>query len=301
MRCANIQARLADAAARPAGPAGESGERMGETERLLDVRLMTASRRDAMVVAYQVIDQYLRRHTRGPGGTPLPDPADPFDSDQGRTDAVCAALMDDEGSMMRRVLLPGLDSGWSAPLLAEQVIPGTAARLGEWWTESSASFAEVSVGCVRLHEMLRLLRDLLADSHLDADRDEDVLLLVPETDHHSLAAAVAAYRFRRLGVGVRQMAGMAPRQVAGLLRHRRYAMVGISVGSRQSLLQSRALIAMIRATVPRPVPIVIGGPALGLDMEMVRKTGADCATNDPEAALDFCGIPTIYKRDDKDG
>jgi methanogenic corrinoid protein MtbC1 len=233
----------------------------------------------------------------GTGAPPLSPDLPPFLGDTSRADAFCTALLDDDMGLVRRLLLPGLDRGWSPDMLAEDVVPAAAARLGQWWIESRASFAEVAVGCARLHEILRVLREQADREPLAPHGEGDVLLVTPETDHHSLAASILAYRFRRLGVGVRLVAGMSPRQVVPLLQGRAYGAVAISVGCRQSLLQSRALIAMIRSAVTRPVPVVIGGPVLGLDMEMVRKTGADFATNDIEAALDFCDISPISGED----
>jgi methanogenic corrinoid protein MtbC1 len=316
---------------------------MGDSRRLRADAPVTFRSRDPIVDAFQALDGYLGRpavapaaggpagaglvgmgprdveagphpHAPRPGAgsqaaAPGPDtPArllnlPPFLGDTARADLFCSAILADDDGIVRRLLLPGLDQGWSPDLIAEEVVPAAAGRLGEWWQESRASFAEVAVGCARLHEMLRLLRDQ-ADVRPDAARRAagpsaaggDVLLLTPETDHHSLAASVVAYRFRRLGVGVRLLAGMSPRQVVPLLQGRAYGAVAISVGCRQSLLQSRALIAMIRSAVPRPVPVVIGGPVLDLDIEMVRKTGADFASNDAAEALDFCGIAPMSEK-----
>jgi methanogenic corrinoid protein MtbC1 len=274
---------------------------MGDTSQLRAIGPLAFSMRDPMIDAFRAVDEYA-------GSIPAsgfsPDAAGPirapgapsFLDDTVRADAFCAALLDDDLSLVRRLLLPGLDRGWSPDLLVEDVVPAAAARLGQWWIESRASFAEVAVGCTRLHEILRLLREQ-ADRHLLASVEGDVLLVTPETDHHSLAASVVSYRFRKHGAGVRLVAGMSPRQVVPMLQGRAYGAVAISVGCRQSLLQSRALISMIRSAVTRPVPVVIGGPALDLDMEMVRKTGADLATNDVAEALDFCGISPMSRED----
>lgn len=220
-------------------------------------------------------------------------------------DALCEAFLADSNEPRHQQLHRMRRDGISVSEIIDHVIPAVARVLGQRWTEDTLSFVEVTIGSARLQEAVRGLVahelsstiDTLHTRQITADpgriHTPRVLLVIPRSEDHTLGVFVAADQFRRLGYDVDVAVDQHPKQIAVALRERHYSMVGITVAGRRTLASSRELVDIIRATVTRVTPIVLGGSLLETDEDLKMATGVDHVARSVQDALDKCGLNIV--------
>jgi hypothetical protein len=67
-------------------------------------------------------------------------------------------------------------------------------------------------------------------------------------------------------------------------------MIGVTAAGRRTLASVKDLVEIIKQSVPRITPVIVGGSIIDSGLDTVGITGADFATADIEAALEFCGL-----------
>ncbi|TFL19318.1 hypothetical protein [Jannaschia formosa] len=172
-----------------------------------------------------------------------------------------------------------------AVLLLGTVFPRVARLLEEGWNTDRLSFVDVTIAAARLQDAVRVLGQFTLPARTDA-----LVMVVPPWEQHTLPASLAAARLRRKGVPIRLIQAISVPQMLPLIARCGPAGVLISVGSYRSAGKLRPLIGALRSHVPRALPIVVGGPAMESDAAVCRRSGADLATNDLDAALSFCEL-----------
>ncbi|NCO86631.1 MAG: cobalamin B12-binding domain-containing protein [Rhodobacterales bacterium] len=183
--------------------------------------------------------------------------------------------------------------------IADLYVPAVARALGEAWVDDGMGFAMVTIGCSRLHALLRDLGpEWRADSMAPANAPS-VLVLACADAQHTLGATLLTGQLRRRGLSVRILVDAQGSDVAEVLRKAHFDGVLISVAAGDPLEVARKLVATVRRA-PAPVPpVVIGGSILGsrhVDVnDILRITGATMATNVASEALDHCGIRTGFR------
>lgn len=183
--------------------------------------------------------------------------------------------------------------GLSARTIAETLVPRVARNLGDQWCEDNLGFAQVTIGCARLHGALRRLGpDWYGTTVKDAARLR-ILLLVPDGADHTLGGIVLAGKLRRLGYWVKSAIGHENKSVAETAADSAVDLVLVSASQSHSLEQIGDLVRMVRSASQSKVRIVIGGLILQEDSadrhRVLARTGADLVTNDLSEALRLCG------------
>lgn len=163
--------------------------------------------------------------------------------------------------------------GLSDAVIVDDFIPAVARTLGDCWLSDELPFAQVSIGAARLQGLLPLLEDGAADG---ATGTRGVgLLLVAESEHHTLGALVLAHQLRRQGLDIHVTVGAASEDVLALVQQGGIDVVMISCSQPSSLDSIAALVDKLRKSCAQLPPILLGGAiAVGAD-EVVRKTGVD--------------------------
>jgi len=181
--------------------------------------------------------------------------------------------------------------------IADIYIPAAARRMGDMWCDDHMGFAAVTVGCARLHALLRDLGPDWRADRVGAANGPAVLLLVASHISHTLGATVLTGQLRRLGLSVRLLVGARPQDVGAVMRRARYDAVLISASLGESLESLRKLVSAVKVATMTPPPVVLGGAftmAAGHDPVRARAiTGADHVTNDMIDALDKCGLAHV--------
>jgi methanogenic corrinoid protein MtbC1 len=201
------------------------------------------------------------------------------------------AFISPDETLRHEMLLRLRQDGVRSEDLVDHVIPAVARLMGERWFADEISFAHVTIGAARLQETVRAI-----GRHNDAEDARAVLIVIPRPEHHTLGAFVLADQLRRRGFAVDIAVDRHPRQLIEVLRKRRYHMVGITASGRRTLASVKDLVDIIRLTVTRVTPVIIGGPVLDKDLDVLALTGADHTARDAVSALMKCGLERAGKR-----
>jgi MerR family transcriptional regulator, light-induced transcriptional regulator len=203
------------------------------------------------------------------------------------TDAVQA-----ENANLIEALKPDLKRARITPaMLADIYIPEAARRLGTAWDDDKVTFADVTIGTVRLQSILRdISADWAADSRKMASCGGSVLLLLPEKEHHTLGPLVLTGQLRRRGVSVCLRLATAHDEWKQLLRERHFDGVIISVGWEGKIPACARLVKTIKQMTKGKMRVAVGGAVLTRSDAILACEGADIVTNDLDKALNMFGL-----------
>ena len=205
-----------------------------------------------------------------------------------RLETLSEAFISPEEAHRHDALTKLAQEGVSIEDTIDYVIPATARLMGFRWANDSLSFAEVSIGSARLQETVR---GLTTQQRREIVKNRGtILLVVPYPEHHTLGVFVVADQLRRRGYDVHISVSQHARQVAERVKRFKYDMIGVTAAGRRTLASVRDLVEIIKQSVPRITPVIVGGSIIDSGLDTVGITGADFATADIEAALEFCGL-----------
>lgn len=208
---------------------------------------------------------------------------------------LCEALMSESDSSYRSVIASLVASGVSTEEVFQSYVPAASHFLGELWVSDQASFVDVTVGASRLQGLFRERQaDVMAGwSDRSIPLGQSVLMIIPEFEQHALGAFVTADNLRRHGLWVHMAIGLTYDELAELSGSSRFAMIGISIATRNSVEKTTKLVDYLRSNTGYLPPIVIGGRAVEADPKAVTRTGADFAVRTAREAIEKCGLSSV--------
>lgn len=208
---------------------------------------------------------------------------------------LCEALMSESENSYQSVIASLIASGVSSEEVFQSYVPSAARSLGELWVSDQASFVDVTVGASRLQGLFRNKNEDVISRWADRSipLGQSVLMIIPEYEQHALGAFVAADNLRRHGLWVHMAIGLNHSELAELVGSSRFAMIGISVATRNSVEKTTELVDYIRSNTDYVPPIVIGGRAVDEDGKAVLRTGADFAVRTAREAIEKCGLSSV--------
>jgi len=205
-------------------------------------------------------------------------------------EALLAAVISSDEGLRHDVVFDLRQSGLPTDDIIDFVLPAAARILGDRWARDLNTFLEVTVGTARLQEMVRELAWHEKSRHLMRVEAPAILLIIPKTEEHTLGAFVLADQWRRMGVWVDMAIHQSQREIAAILRKRRYDMVAITAAGRGTLASARELVDMTRRTAAQATPICVGGAIVDKDIDVLAVTGADHIAANAGGALRKCGL-----------
>ncbi|MCU4652322.1 cobalamin B12-binding domain-containing protein [Roseibacterium sp. SDUM158016] len=223
---------------------------------------------------------------------------------EARLRLMCDAFLSERDETRHAVLSRLRQDGIPVSDIVDAVIPEVARSMGRRWAEDDISFADVTIGTARLQESVRALSGVQDGSHdvtkvregaVPGSDGNRVLLIIPRPEHHTLGIFVAADQFHRFGYDVDFAIDKHPRQIAEMVRKRRYCLVGITAAGRRTLAISRELVDTIRASATRVTPIVLSGSIVAGGSNLKTLTGVDHVVPDVSSALRVCGLGILNK------
>ncbi|MFK7765039.1 MAG: B12-binding domain-containing protein [Roseobacter sp.] len=168
-------------------------------------------------------------------------------------------------------------------------VPAVARQLGQMWVDDSISFADVTIGSMRLQS---LISEASAVSVIDIKPGGTLLhalVLVPQGEQHFLGASVVAGQLRRMGCEVDMSFDEDMGTLTARLMHGVPDLILMSCARRETLRSITNTVQVIRNAVSEPPVLAVGG-ALKLNSEAVlEKTGVDIVTSNAGEAVAFCG------------
>jgi len=203
-------------------------------------------------------------------------------------DILCDALAREDTLTLEQMMaaLPGAAA--SPDEMIDRHIPELARRLGDRWFEDISSFAEVSIASSRLQRLVREVGQR-RESYGKSQDDARALLVVPGAEQHTLGATVAANQLRRNGIFVDMSVGEPITTLQHKVEREGFAMIGLSVGTDESLRSAPAIISAIRKT-GRETPVILGGASFADAGGFACDCGADLVTESIPEALEFCDL-----------
>ncbi|MEM7734026.1 MAG: hypothetical protein AAF280_14760 [Pseudomonadota bacterium] len=207
---------------------------------------------------------------------------------------LCNAVLADGDVKHEMAVSQVMGSGATSDEVLHVLVPAVARRLGEMWVGDEASFVEVTIGSARLQSMFKMREEephpLLTQT--SPRSGDSALMVVPEFEQHTLGAFVAADELRRAGIWARVGLLMSAEEVCELLRTNHFAMLGLSIGSRDSVDQVAKFVNYIRRNMDNIPPIVVSGNVVER-LDVVRsQTGADFVVSTVREAIECCGLET---------
>lgn len=162
-----------------------------------------------------------------------------------------------------------------------------ARRLGQLWTEDLCSFADVTVGLVRLQRLVREYSPAFMPSVEGRDPRRSALLIPVPGEQHTFGLVMVAEFFLRAGWEVHSDSMISADELSSTVRNRWFAVAGISVGNDDRLDSVAALIRRVRKdSCNRGIGVMVGGRIFTEKPELAGLVGADAtATDGRQAAL----------------
>jgi MerR family transcriptional regulator, light-induced transcriptional regulator len=162
----------------------------------------------------------------------------------------------------------------------------TARRLGDGWIADTLNFAEVTLGLLRLHHLVRELSQAF-DSEVDRRlHGLNALLLPAPGEQHTFGLLLVAEFLRRAGWAVRGGPLNSPADLTRAVRGEWFAVVGFSVSCDSQLGTVTENINTVRkVSRNRAVGVLVGGRIFVEHPELVRKVGADATAIDGREAV----------------
>lgn len=211
------------------------------------------------------------------------------------SEAIVQRLVDavqTENTALIEALKPDLRRARISPaMLADVYIPEAARRLGKAWEDDIVTFADVTIGTVRLQSILRdISAGWGADTRKKTSMTGSVLLLLPEKEHHTLGPLVVTGQLRRRGVSVCLQLATSDGEWKSMLRKRHFDGVVVSVGWEGKLAAAAELVKTVKHLTKGKMPVAVGGAVLTRTDVIPACEGADIVTNDLDKALYILGL-----------
>lgn len=179
------------------------------------------------------------------------------------------------------------DSGETLPSIYLHLLAPTARRLGELWESDECTFAAVTLGISRMHQvLLRFSPFFCANCAEDADGAHSALIIPVPGEQHTFGLLMLVEFFRREGWNVWSGAPNSLEELAGLLENERFDIVGVSTSTQRSL---DALPGMLRAIKKRSknknIKVIVGGRQFSEEPGLAKSVGADATAADGIGAV----------------
>ena len=208
-----------------------------------------------------------------------------------------SCLLNGDREACHSTLLAMTKSGVSREDVADLYIPELARKLGEEWCRDEISFATVTIGSSKLQALLRELGPEWRSDHRSGPDAPSALVLLEKDENHTLGAQVLAGQLRRKGFSVKVMLSADRDEIEQTTARSRYDVVMISTSRPETIEPVRKLVNLVRAVMPKPTPIVLGGAIEGRGLDIRSLSGADYVTNNVDEALRLCGLEKFIQKD----
>ncbi|WP_299733621.1 B12-binding domain-containing protein [uncultured Tateyamaria sp.] len=173
-------------------------------------------------------------------------------------------------------------------VIVDLYIPQAAMQLGDQWMCNDITFAEVTVGALRLQALLGEASGELVWVGQVPEDTLHALVAVPEGEQHFLGASVVAAQLRRSGCDVSLAISETPTQIAARVAVDRPDMVMMSCARVDALALVEKTVKRIKSATDQLPVLAIGGPLRGNADAIKRKTGVDLVTNTASEVVGFC-------------
>ena len=177
-------------------------------------------------------------------------------------------------------------SGIAAHPIFDDLLTPAARHLGVMWEDDTCTFADVTIGVLRLQNAQRALaaRPLTeAPPALGAPR---ALLMPVPGEQHTFGLSIVLDYFTCAGWDARLGPAGSRADALALVRKERTELVGLSFACDDFVPQARVLVTQLRdASANKRLIVMVGGPAFTSDPGLAAAIGADATATDGHGAV----------------
>ena len=238
------------------------------------------------LLARAVRDAVIPELVASPWIRAMPQPARAVKLDTDSRATLTALCLGDSGMAAQEYVSALHARGVPAVVLYEELLAEVARELGTKWEQDECSFADVTIGVLRLQNAQRALApDFVggAAPRLGAPR---ALLMAAPGGQHTFGLSIVLDFFLRAGWEARIGQATTEAEAVALVRRERYDVVGLSFACDDLLPTAHGLIAAMRlGSAHRGLQVMVGGPAFSTDSTLAASIGADATAIDGQQAV----------------
>lgn len=179
-----------------------------------------------------------------------------------------------------------LQQGVAMEAIYLDLLAPAARRLGDFWLNDQASFADVTIALGRLQQVVREL-SLHGPVDEGAAANGRAALFAPAPgEQHTFGLVIIEEFFRRSGWRTWTELSGSPDELIGAVQAHRFDLLGLTCSSDERLDQIAPMIMSIRrASRNRNLHVMVGGLLFLERPELVAKVGADAMATDAKEAV----------------
>lgn len=179
-----------------------------------------------------------------------------------------------------------VERGVSREQVLDLLLTPAARRLGEMWETDQCDFTTVTLGMIRLNQIVRDTAAPISDATSLRGRERHLLIAAAPGEQHSFGVVIITDLFRRAGWVVQSEPMMTRASLMSTVRRNWFDVVGLSVSAERGLKGLPSVIRALRRTALNPVlGVMVGGKAFLDHPERAQFVGADATARDAQEAL----------------
>lgn len=172
-------------------------------------------------------------------------------------------------------------NGATAENVFVDLLTPTARRMGDLWVADLCSFADVTLGLLRLQQLMRSLSPTFQSEKARQWHGRQILLLPQPGEQHTFGLLMVAEFFQRAGWDVWSRPLESATELGGIVRKQWFAVAGLSISSERHLDALSLGIQDIRRDSRNPaIAVMVGGSLFVEHPELVAQVGADATAAD---------------------
>lgn len=172
-------------------------------------------------------------------------------------------------------------NGASAENVFVDLLTPTARRMGDLWVADLCSFADVTLGLLRLQQLMRDLSPSFQREQKRQWHGRQILLLPQPGEQHTFGLLMVAEFFQRAGWDVWSRPLESATELGGIVHRQWFAIAGLSISSERHLDALSLGIKDIRRDSRNPaIAVMVGGSLFMEHPELVAQVGADATASD---------------------
>ncbi|MEM8817213.1 MAG: cobalamin-dependent protein [Pseudomonadota bacterium] len=159
----------------------------------------------------------------------------------------------------------------------------SARRLGEMWEDDSLSFADVTIGVCRMHQVLLEFSRCFDASDRDCSNGHNAFIAPAPGEQHTFGLFMVMEFLRREGWTCFSGSPGTRRDFLRLAAAQRFDLIGLSVSADRNLDETSRLIADLKRN--SDATVLVGGRCFLDHPELVKEVGADAMARDGKEAV----------------
>ncbi len=173
--------------------------------------------------------------------------------------------------------------GYPLATLYLDLLGPAARRLGEMWEEDTCSFADVTIGVCRMHQVLLEFTRCFDASAGNGKDSRNALVAPAPGEQHTFGLFMVMEFLRRDGWNCYSGTPATRKDFLALARAHEFELIGLSIGADRHVDEARRLIADLRRHTN--AKIVVGGGSFLDNPELAKELGADGMASDGREAV----------------